>query len=190
MNSNYDKHKVVFSFFKMAIVVVACLLVLTIVYYYFSLKRIEVEEVEELNSQSFKFFDIKFIDNKETLSGKGFDCKDSLELKNACSRTFNNGLSAVVKFDEKNILNSIIYSKSYKDAQSCNQSINQMDNILKATNSATFNNKMIAETNKKVDESKSNGVIEELNENGKDVFYFNNTQKDGSFISNFIFSKE
>jgi hypothetical protein len=68
-----------------------------------------------------------------------------------------------------------------------------MDNILKATNSATFNNKMIAETNKKVDESKSNGVIEELNENGKDVFYFNNTcetQKDGSFISNFIFSKE
>lgn len=192
MNSNFDKHKIVFSFFKMTIMVLVCLLVLTIIYYYISLKRVQVEEVVELNNQSFKYYDVNFSDNKKTLSNKGFDCVDNLDLKNACSKTFNNGLSVVVKFNEKSNLKSIIYKKLYKDAESCNQSITQMDALLQSTNSATFSNQMIAKTNKKTNESSSLGVIEELNENGKDVFYFNNNceiQKNGSFLSTFIFNK-
>ena len=192
MNSNFDKHKIVFSFFKMTIMVLVCLLVLTIIYYYISLKRVQVEEVVELNNQSFKYYDVNFSDNKKTLSNKGFDCVDNLDLKNACSKTFNNGLSVVVKFNEKSNLKSIIYKKLYKDAESCNQSITQMDGLLQSTNSATFSNQMIAKTNKKTNESSSLGVIEELNENGKDVFYFNNNceiQKNGSFLSTFIFNK-
>lgn len=193
MNSNFDKHKIVFSFFKMTIMVLVCLFVLTVIYYYISLKRVQVEEVVELNNQSFKYYDVNFSDNKKTLSNKGFDCVDNLDLKNACSKTFNNGLSVVVKFNEKSNLKSIIYKKLYKDAESCNQSITQMDALLQSTNSATFSNQMIPKTNKKTNESSSLGVIEELNENGKDVVYFNNNceiQKNGSFLSTFIFNKE
>lgn len=193
MNSNFDKHKIVFSFFKMAIVVLVCLFVLTVIYYYISLKRVQVEEVVELNNQSFKYYDVSFTDNKKTLSTKGFDCVDNLDLKNACSKMFNNELNAIVKFDEKSNLKSILYKKLYKDAQNCNQSITQMDSFLQATNSATFSNQVIPKTNKKADESRSLGVVEELNENGKDVVYFNNNceiQKNGSFLSTFIFNKE
>lgn len=81
MNSNFDKHKIVFSFFKMAIVVLVCLFVLTVIYYYISLKRVQVEEVVELNNQSFKYYDVSFTDDKKTLSTKGFDCVDNLDLK-------------------------------------------------------------------------------------------------------------
>lgn len=192
MNSNFDKHKIVFSFFKMAIMILVCLFILTVIYYYISLKTVQVEEVVELNNQSFKYYDVNFSDNKKTLSNKGFDCVDNLDLKNACSKTFNNGLSVVVKFNEKSNLKSIIYKKLYKDAESCNQSITQMDALLQSTNSATFSNKMIPKKNKKTNESSSLGVIEELNENGKDVVYFNNNceiQKNGSFLSTFIFNK-
>lgn len=192
MNSNFDKHKIVFSFLKMAIMILVCLFILTVIYYYISLKTVQVEEVVELNNQSFKYYDVNFADNKKTLSNKGFDCVDNLDLKNACSKTFNNGLNAVVKFNEKSNLKSIIYKKLYKDAENCNQSITQMDGLLQSTNSATFSNQMIPKTNKKTDESRSLGVIEELNENGKDVVYFNNNceiQKNGSFLSTFIFNK-
>lgn len=184
MNQKQDDFNKNFSLIKKILAGLVMIFIIVIGYYVFSLYSLKEDAPEAFNQQSFKYYDVSFIDNKQTLENKDFKCLSQSDTDIICSQVFRDGITVVVNIKD-NVIKKASYSGLFHDLESCSNKINQVNELLLETKSAEF------DKNPDENDSSYKGVITELNENGKDVMFFYNKclpQKDDSFVFSFVFS--